>query len=175
MFQYADNETRSLLLGHLNEIVSTGTIPESWYNTHFGLLHKGGAADNPNNWRPIANLQITYRILARLVYNRIRVGLDIHQSEDQFGFRRKRSCVHALMVMESMISKRIEFNIPVWIISIDLYSNHRKIMGNIELDLVIKEIQWFQIYLHFKRQDLTVIKLRRRSDERVVRRKTELR
>ena len=120
MFQYADEDTRTLLLRYLNNILSTGHIPETWYDTHFGLLHKGGPAEDPNNWRPIANLQTTYRILARLVYNRIRVGLDIHQSEDQFGSCRKRSCVHALMVMESMISKGIEFNIPVWIISIDL-------------------------------------------------------
>ena len=44
------------------------------------------------------------------------------------------------------------------IISIDLYSNHRKIMGNIELDLVIKEIQSssFVVFVSFafKRDDL---------------------
>ena len=101
-------------------MVNKGHIPEKWYDTYFGLLHKGGAADDPNIWRPIANLQITYRILARLVYNRIRAGLDVHQSEDQYGFRRKRSCIHALLVMESMISKGIEFNVLVWIISIAL-------------------------------------------------------
>ena len=65
-------------------------------------------------------MQITYRILARLVYNRIRERLDVKQSEDQYGFRKGRSCIHALLVMESMIAKGIEYNIPVWIVSIDL-------------------------------------------------------
>ena len=120
MFQYADEKTRGSLLRYLNNILDTGDIPETWYDTHFSLLHKGGPVDDPNNWRPVANLQITYRILARLVYNRIRSNVDAHQSDDQYGFRRKRSCSHALLMMESMISKGIEFNIPVWIISIDL-------------------------------------------------------
>ena len=98
----------------------TSEIPPSLFNTHFTLLHKGGNVHDVQNCRPIANLNITYRILARLVFNRISRSLDSHQSEDQFGFRRKRSCAHALFVLESMISTGIEFNVPVWIISIDL-------------------------------------------------------
>ena len=117
MFKYANEGVLQCLLGFLNDIVSTGHIPSEWYDTHFGLLHKGGKADDPNNWRPIANLQMTYRVLARLVYNRIRAGLDQKQSEDQFGFRRNRSCLHALLVMESMIAECIEFNTPVWIVT----------------------------------------------------------
>ena len=76
MFQYADEKIRGSLLRFLNSILSTGYIPETWYDTHFSLLLKGGPADDPNNWRPVANLQITYRILARLVYNRIRSNVD---------------------------------------------------------------------------------------------------
>ena len=54
------------------------------------------------------------------MYHRIRHQLDSHQSEDQFGFRRGRSTTHALLVLESMLSKCTEFNIPVWVVSIDL-------------------------------------------------------
>ena len=46
--------------------------------------------------------------------------MDWHQSEDQYGFRKFRSTAHALLVLEAMISKGIEFNVPVWIVSIDL-------------------------------------------------------
>ena len=82
MFKYGNEEVVDCLLGFLNDVVTTGHIPNEWYDTHFGSLHKGGKADDPNCWRPIANLQSTYRILARLVYNRIRERLDVKQSED---------------------------------------------------------------------------------------------
>ena len=36
------------------------------------------------------------------------------------GFRRGRGCEDALMIAESVISKSIEWSVPVWIISIDL-------------------------------------------------------
>ena len=120
MFIHASLDVLGSLLFYLNEVLRTGEIPPNWFSTHFALLHKGGDVHDVQNWRPIANLYITYRILARLVFNRIARALDHHQSEDQFGFRPKRSCAHALFVMESMISKGIEFQVPVWIISIDL-------------------------------------------------------
>ena len=40
--------------------------------------------------------------------------------EDQFGFRTKRSCTHALLAFELILSKGIEYEIPLWIVSIDL-------------------------------------------------------
>ena len=128
MFIHASADVLENLLFYLNEVLRTGEIPPNWFNTHFTLLHKGGDVHDVQNWRPTANLNITYRILARLVFNRISRALDSHQSEDQFGFRRNGSCAHALYVLESMISKGIEFNVPVWIISIDL----KKVFDRIE-------------------------------------------
>ena len=76
MFEYGNEEVVDCLLGFLNDVVDTGHIPNEQYDTNFGLFHKEGKADDANNWRPIANFQITYHILARLVYNRIRKRLD---------------------------------------------------------------------------------------------------
>ena len=76
--------------------------------------------EDPNNWRLIAILNITYNFFARLVYQRISYGLDEHQSEDQFGFRHSRSTTHALLVLESMLSKGIEYIVPVRVVTIDL-------------------------------------------------------
>ena len=96
------------LTDRLNEIVSTGNIPESWCNTVFNLLHKGGGTEDPNNWHPIAILSIAYKILARLVYDRIRYTFDGSQSDNQYGFREGRSTIQALLLMGSMISSYYE-------------------------------------------------------------------
>ena len=104
----------------LNAVLSSNEIPTHWCDTFFLLLHKGGMADDPNNWRPIAILSITYKIFARAIYYRVRDQLEYHQSEDQHEFRRLKSTIQALFVVESMISNSFEFQFPLWLVSIDL-------------------------------------------------------
>ena len=116
----------------LNDVLRTGIIPTNWYETHFSLLHKGGSTEDANNWRPIAILRITYKMMARLIFGRLSSGLDLHQSEDQFGFRTKRSCTHALLAFELVLSKGIEYDIPLWIVSIDL----KKVFDRVEHNML---------------------------------------
>ena len=137
MFLHSDAAVTCCLVQLLNRILQTGEIPQAWYETHFSLLHKGGNTEDPNNWRPIAILSITYKILARLIYVRIRSRLENLQSEDQFGFRSSRSTTHALLVMESMISKSLEWSMPLWIVSIDL----RKAFDRIEHRALMAALQ----------------------------------
>jgi hypothetical protein len=54
------------------------------------------------------------------VHNRIRNTLDEQQADDQMGFRSKRGTDDALIVLESVVGKCIEFNIPLWFVSLDL-------------------------------------------------------
>ena len=96
------------------------TLPSSWCETFFSLLHKGGCVEDVNNWRPVEILSISYKIFARLVHDRIQHQLLSHQSEDQFGFRPGRSTTHVLLILESMLSKGVEFNVPVFVMMIDL-------------------------------------------------------
>ena len=58
--------------------------------------------------------------MTRLIFNRINSILGEKQSEVQTNFRKGHSCMHALLVVESIIDKYIGFNIPLWIISMDL-------------------------------------------------------
>ena len=103
-----------------NELLVTGNFPQNWYDSWFNLLPKKGDLDDPCHWRPIAILSISYKILARAVYERIRTHLDSRQAEDQYGFRRKRSTSQALLVLENIMGKALEFNTDIWIISLDL-------------------------------------------------------
>ena len=67
MFLHSGNGSLQQLLVCLNEVLVHDTIPSSWCDTFFSLLHKGGCVDDPNNWRPVAILSITYKIFARIV------------------------------------------------------------------------------------------------------------
>ena len=91
MLLFAGDEIIDHLTNLYNQILRGAMIPETWREACFILLHKGGDVDDPNNWRPIALLKITYTIFARTIFNRIREILDAQQSEEQFGFQRHRS------------------------------------------------------------------------------------
>ena len=120
MFAYAGETCLGQLTDLYNKVVDQAVVPESWRESHFTLLTKPGDVTDPGNWRPIALLSISYKIFARILYTRLRPTLDREQSDDQFGFRPSRSAVQALIVLENLVAKGIEWNIPVWIISIDL-------------------------------------------------------
>ena len=120
MFLFSGEQNLEKLLGCLNDVLLTGSVPSSWCNFFFSLLHKNGPIDDANNWRPIAILSITYKIFARLLYHRIRDQFNSFQSENQFGFKFGRCTTQALLILEFMLSKGIKFNVPVWVLTIDL-------------------------------------------------------
>jgi sorting nexin-29 len=120
MFLHAGATLQSRLLSTYNEMLASGSFPDNWQDSLFVLLPKPDDLSDPSNWRPIAILEVTYKIFARLLYDRLRNNLDVRQSGEQFGFRRGRSTSDALMIMECMISKSIEWNLPLWIISVDM-------------------------------------------------------
>lgn len=120
MFLHGGAAVASQLANLFNGILGTGEIPETWHESWLTLLPKSGDLNDPANWRPIALLSISYKILARAVYERLKKNLEQQQAEDQYGFRPGRSTSQALLALESIIGKAIEWNVEIWIISLDV-------------------------------------------------------
>ena len=76
MLLFAGDDVIDCLVDLYNYILRGAVIPETWREACFILVHKGGDLDDPNNWRPIALLNITYKIFARSIFNRIQRILD---------------------------------------------------------------------------------------------------
>ena len=91
------------------------------------MLPKAGDLSQAGNWRPIAILDITYKIFSRLLYRRLRNNLEEHQAWDQCGFRADNSVDDALAVLDGVVGKALEFKIPVWLASLDLRKAFDKI------------------------------------------------
>ena len=130
MFTFGGELVAEKIAHFLNDMLDNGVVPEHWFETHFAMLPKSGNLKDANNWRPIALLSITYKILAKILHERLRGKLEQQQAEDQFGFRSGRSTTHALFALEQIIAKSIEWNTPAWIICIDL----RKAFDRVEQD-----------------------------------------
>ena len=84
------------------------------------MLPKTGSRNDVKNWRPIAILRITYKIFARLLFARLQPVLEREQTRDQVGFRPGRSVDDAFVVLEDLCTKAWEWELPLWIASIDL-------------------------------------------------------
>ena len=120
MFKYSNIPLQECLLNMYNSMLASGSFETSWQHTLFTMLPKPGDSSQPNNWRPIAVLKITYKIFSRLLYNRLRVVMDDQQPYDQTGFRPNTGIDDAFVVLECLSSKSLEWNAPIWFASLDL-------------------------------------------------------
>ena len=68
-----------------------------------------------------------YKLLSRLIYNRISPGIFGYQSFDQYGFTPNIRLEDALLTAEVSIEHVLEFNVPLWVMSLDL----RKAFGSV--------------------------------------------
>ena len=84
------------------------------------MLQKGGSRNDANNWPPISLLSVSYKIFSKTFCVWMENVLGKQQSEGQFGFRSSHSTNNALTIAESLISTSIEFNVDLWVLSVDL-------------------------------------------------------
>ena len=102
-----------------------------------GILPKTGDLTNPGNWRPLAILNITYKIFTRMVYKRVKPILEAQQSKDQIGFRSFVGVDDAFAVFENVCSKSMEWSVPIWFASLDL----RKAFDRIEYNALFDALK----------------------------------
>ena len=74
--------------------------------------------ENPERVGWLAQGFVKYKFFANLVYKRLRPTLERHQSKDLVGFRPCTSVEDAFVVLESVCSKSLEWNFPVWFASL---------------------------------------------------------
>ena len=84
------------------------------------MLPKTGNLQCVSNWRPIAILPILYKVFAKMLYYRLEPILEAYQSNNQLGFRRDKRIEDVFCILENMIGRSDEWNIPLWMISLDL-------------------------------------------------------
>ena len=75
------------LLAHLfNEMRREGAVPEGFASGVITLLHKKGSREEIGNYRPISLLNVDYKILAKVIANRLKeVAGDVVTSQQAYG------------------------------------------------------------------------------------------
>lgn len=96
--------TKQWLLDFFNEILRTGKLPKLFKVTKvIAVLKPGKEGTDASHYRPISLLSMTYKLLEKLILNRIQETIDTIIPTEQGGFRKNRSCCDQILTMTTLI------------------------------------------------------------------------
>ena len=95
-------------------------VPQEWVDAILVPIPKKGNLRNCNNCRGIALLEVTGKLMARIIQTRSKNLVEKVLSESQCGFRRGCSCTDMTFMVRQLVEKAIEHQAKQYIIFIDL-------------------------------------------------------
>ncbi|UYV84687.1 hypothetical protein LAZ67_X003096 [Cordylochernes scorpioides] len=102
-------------------ILSTGSIPSVWKQAKvLAILKPGKTSDDPNNYRPISLICIPYKILERIILNRISPIIEEYLPIEQAGFRPGRNCAEQTLALTTTIEDGFQKKIKTGAVFVDL-------------------------------------------------------
>lgn len=115
------NKTRKWLAAFFSHIMITGKLPKAFKKTKIiAVLKPGKSKDKPDSYRPIALLSCCYKLLERLILNRL--GSKIHEITpiEQAGFRPSRSCTDQVLSLTTHIEAGFQQQLKTSVAFVDL-------------------------------------------------------
>ena len=104
LFKYLDASNVESLTKCLNELWRAKLVPDAFTQAHIASLDIKGDHENPENYRPIALLNVSYKIYAYILKSRLALALEKNTSASptQFGFRAARSTIDPLFCLRRL-------------------------------------------------------------------------
>ena len=116
-------ETKSLTCKNLVYLINTsfkfGKFPSKLKRAKIVPLHKAGAKDDVNNYRPISLLIVWSKIFERIMYNRIYTYFETFDlfNPNQFGFRKKHSTIDAIAKLTETIRENSNLEVITFLLT----------------------------------------------------------
>ena len=138
-------KTGFLICKHLvhlvNKYFKDGKFPSILKQEKIVPLHKAGAKDEINNYRPISLLIVWSKVFERVMYNRIYTYFETFGlfHPNQFGFRKKHSTIDAIAKLTETV--RESRNCQVTTFFIDL----RKAFDRIDHQILLQKLELYGI------------------------------
>ena len=114
LIQAPDETSKYQLLKLLNKCYRDKTLFKEMNNADLAILYKKGATDKPENYRPIALLNLSYKILAKMIQVRLCKGFDEHLDSQQYGFRKAKSTSQPLFIYRMIFEIREEAGLEMY-------------------------------------------------------------
>ena len=127
-------------------ILENDTLSKSQYNAIITLLYKKGNREDISNWRPISLLNTDYKIITKLLAERLKLFLPKLVHSDQKGFIGGRNISDANRLVQDIIeySDRNQLNSAV------IFLDYKKAFDRVEWDWTIRCLQKFNFGQKFQ-------------------------
>ena len=113
-------ETREMMRQVFNEVIKRNNFtPEEWKKVKIKVIHKKGDVEDVSNYRPICSLPSMYKLFSTIMFGRLYPMLDLHQAEDQAGFRKTYQTTDHLATYRLICQKCQEWGIKMWTATVD--------------------------------------------------------
>ena len=153
-----------ILTSIINKSLQQGKFPTLFKLARVIPLHKGGSKSDINNYRPISILSLLSKIFERIVYNQLYSFLEKYKilSPNQYGFRKNRSTIQAVIDQLEFIYQNLDQNKTV----VSIFMDFSKAFDCIDHTLLLRKLyfygirglpyQWFESYLCGREQFVSV-------------------
>ena len=98
LYRWLDEDNRSTPLKHWSECWESESLEDNMNKANLAAIYKKGHTDRPDNYRPIALLNVTYKLWAIIIHVRLYETIDERICKTQFGFRKNKSTAQPLFV-----------------------------------------------------------------------------
>jgi len=119
-------ESIDILGSHLcdifNTILTTGYFPDKWTEGVIIPIHKKGDKSNPSNYRGITLVSCLSKLFTTIINKRVEDFCNKNNtvSDSQFGFRKGKSTVDAIFILQSLVQNYLNNNKRLYVIFVDL-------------------------------------------------------
>ena len=129
MIKHGGNSIIEALNLLFNQILKYQLIPSSWKEGLIYSIFKGGNKNNPSDYRGITLLSIISKLCETIFCNRLVEVVDKFNldSNNQGGFKRKRSTIDQASVVLFTIQKRQQQKLPTYCAFIDLQKAYDRV------------------------------------------------
>ena len=94
-------------------------IPDTWREAVIIPLHKKSSVTQPSNYRGISLLRVTYKILERLILERLIQHREARCRDEQAGFRPGRSTIDQVFALRRLLEIRHRYHEPTQVAFLD--------------------------------------------------------
>lgn len=143
---YSGPRTRTWLAKFYSNIVATNKLPTAFKITKIiALLKHGKKHDKPENYRPIALLSTAFKLLERLLFNRIAPIIGKVVPKEQAAYTKGRSCADQVLSLTNFIETGFQLNLKTVAVFIDLSAAYDTVWKKGLMYKLLKTVPCLQI------------------------------